>query len=350
MDISAYLVELIAEKEQVTVPGLGRFSKTRSSGYYDVDSKTYFPPSSEIVFSAEYMHDDKLVHLISQKTRSSLTAAYAIVDEYIKEIKSRLKTEEVALEGIGTLKSEDGNLVLSTEKTKILDKNYFGLPAVDTQSSRLVGKDSETYSLAQQALNASLPDDFLEKEPKRGIVTIIMGIIVVVILAAVVGLYFVKPDIYKNMVDQLQNYTTKNVFIPAPKPVEELQQNPSLQKADSIYHGNDIEAKLKAEGFEVERAKDSTNVSINEQKLPVRGNIKYEIIIGLYTRREDAVKRVSQLKANGIDAHIVDDADGPMIKISGATLYSEAEAEKELKRIQEELNPQAFKKAIKILK
>ena len=91
MEISNYLVELITEKDQVTVPGLGRFFKKRKSGYYDDATKTYFPPSGEIVYSAEYMHDDKLVHLISQKTETSLTSAYAILDEYIREIKIALK-------------------------------------------------------------------------------------------------------------------------------------------------------------------------------------------------------------------------------------------------------------------
>src|SRR5690606_38507736 len=199
--------------------------------------------------------------------------------------------------------------------------------------------------------NTSLPDDYSEEKPKRGVVAITMGIIAVVILAGVIGLYFAKPDIYKNLIKQIQTYTPKQSPSPV-APVEPNRNSPNaaaLQKADSIYNENDIESKLKAEGFEVEKAKDSTNVSVKKNVLPKRGNIKYEIIIGLYTRREDAVKRVSQLKANGIDAHIVEDADGPMIKISCATLYDNTEAENELKRVREELNPEAFKKAIKIL-
>jgi hypothetical protein len=39
-----------------------------------------------------------------------------------------------------------------------------------------------------------------------------------------------------------------------------------------------------------------------------------------------------------------------MIKITGATLYDNESAEKELKRIQKEINPGAFKKAYVILK
>nr|WP_294897677.1 hypothetical protein [uncultured Pedobacter sp.] len=350
MEIVTYLVELITEKDQVIVPGLGRFSKKRKSGYYDDTTKTYFPPSGEIVYSTEYMHDDKLVHLISQKKETSLTSAYAILDEYIREIKIALKNGEVNLKGIGILKDEDGQIKLTSETQTNLNKAFFGLPPVDTLSPKLVGVETETYSLAQQALNTSLPDELFEEEPKRGIVAITMGIVAVVILAGVIGLYFAKPDIYKNIVNQLQTYTISKPKIAPTETKIPATNNVALQKADSIYKDDDIESKLKAQGFEVEKAKDSTNVSVKTEVLPKRGNIKYEIIIGLYTRREDAVKRVSQLKANGIDAHIVEDADGPMIKISCATLYNDVEAEKELKRVREELNPEAFKKAIKILK
>lgn len=352
MEISEYLVELITEKDQVTVPGLGRFFKKRKPGYYDDATKTYFPPSGEIVYTSEYMHDDKLVHLIRQKTDTSLTSAYAILDEYIREIKVALKNSEVKLKGIGVLKDEAGQLTLTSETEKNLNKAFFGLPPVDTLSPKLVGLETDSYSLAQQALSTSLSDELFEKEPKRGIVAITMGIIAVVILTSVIGLYFAKPDIYKDMVNQIQNYLPKNSPTPI-APVTPKNPTPNtvaLQKADSIYKDNDIESKLKAEGFEVEKVKDSTNVSVKKNVLLKKGDIKYEIIIGLYTRREDAVKRVSQLKANGINAHIVDDADGPMIKISCATLYSNAEAEKELSRVREELNPEAFKKAIKILK
>lgn len=353
MEISQYLVELITEKDQVIVPGLGKFSKKRKSGYYDDATKTYFPPSGEIVYSADYMHDDKLVHLISLKKGTSLTSAYAILDEYIREIKLALKSNVVKLRGIGTLSQNEGQMSLVSETETNLNKSFFGLPHVDTLSEKLVGVDTENYSLAEQALNASLSGELYDKQPKRGILAIVMGIIAVAILAGVVGLYFAKPGIYKDLVRQIQNYTVSN---PSPTPVAPVapkNQTPNavaIQKADSIYSNNDIESKLKAEGFEVEKVKDSTNVSVKTKVLPKKGDIKYEIIIGLYTRREDAVKRVSQLKANGIDAHIVEDADGPMIKISCATLYSDAEANRELDRVREELNPEAFKKAIKILK
>lgn len=353
MDISAYLVELIVEKDYVTVPGLGKFLKKRTNGYYDSEAKIFYPPSGEIVFSTEYMHDDKLVHLISQKTESSLTSAYAILDEYIREIKQALKTNSVVLKGIGELKNDDGKFIFHSEKEPNINKSFFGLPPIDTQSERLKGEDVKTYSLAQQALNTALPHELSEEQPKRGWLAITMGIIAVAVLAGVIALYFAKPDIYKNLIHQIQTTNIKPNTTPVLPPNPQTPNLEAVQKADSIYNNTDVEANLKAQGFEVEKVKDSTNVSVNKKVIPAKGKFKFEIIIGLYPRREDAVKRVSQLKANGIDAHIVEDEGAgvtTMTKISGATLYTDAEAEKELERIQQELNPQAYKLAILILK
>ena len=355
MDISTYLVELIVNKDQVTVPGLGKFSKKRTSGYYDSTTKIYYPPSGEIVFSNEYIHDDKLVHLISQKTQTSLTSAYAILDEYIRDIKIALKNDLFYLKGIGTLKHSDGKVILEAEKKSDINKSFFGLPAIDTQSPRLNGEEVETYSLAQQALNTSVPDELFEEEPKRGIVAIVMGVIAVAILTGAIALYFANPNVYKDLINQIQTSTLKSKTTPIPPSNNQTPNLEAVQKADSVYNSNsaDIESNLKAQGFEVEKAKDSTNVSIKKNVLPKKGNFKYEIIIGLYSRREDAVKRVKQLIANGIDAHIVDDEGAKittMTKISCATFYDDAEAEKELERIKQELNPEAYKLSILILK
>jgi nucleoid DNA-binding protein len=141
MDISPYFIELLAEKNQVTIPGLGKFFKKKIHGYYHQESKSYFPPSGVIAFTSEYLHDDKLVHLISLKNNSSLTSAYAILDEYLRDIKNTLKTDILNLEGIGILKSDDGKLSLESTPSANLDTASFGLPEIDTQSELLLGTD-----------------------------------------------------------------------------------------------------------------------------------------------------------------------------------------------------------------
>jgi nucleoid DNA-binding protein len=353
MDISPYFIELLEEKNQVTIPGLGKFFKKRIPGYYHQESKSYFPPSGVIAFTSEYLHDDKLVHLISLKNNSSLTSAYAILDEYLRDIKNTLKTDILNLEGIGILKSDDGKLSLESTPSANLDTASFGLPEIDTQSELLLGTDQETYSLAQQALSTAMPDEEMVEE-KRSVTSLVFMIIAVAILASLAGLYFAKPDIYKNLINQVQQNFAKKPEPPKEKVALPAASVEELTKADSIYNSasDDVEANLRAQGFDdIEKTKDSANVIVKTKILPKAGGFRYEIIIGLYSLKEDAVTRAQQLRSYGIDARVLEeDKDGPMIKITGATLYDDNAAEKELKRIQKEINPQAFKKAYKILK
>lgn len=345
MDISPYFATLIEQKDQVIVPGLGKFYKKRAAGYYDEETKTFYPPTKEIDFSTEYMHDDKLVQYISQEKNTSLTSAYAILDEYVRELKVNLKKHAVDILGIGSLVLEDEKIHLKEKKEAKLNKTYFGLPALDTQSSSLIGEDEENYTLAQQALNTAMPDDYEEERPRTSRVKIFVIVFILALIASLVTLYFVKPGIYQEIYQQFQRKQNTKAIPPSKMPSQE-----SLNKADSIYNSKqDIESKLKAQGFDVTEARDSTDVSINEKTLKNNG-IRYEIIISQFQKRSEAVERVALLKQNGINAFIVDDADGPLVKISCATFYNETEAKIELQRVREELNPEAFIKPIKTLK
>lgn len=353
MDISPYLLSLLTQKDQVIIPGLGRFFKIRATGFYDDDRKTYYPPANKINFSTDYLHDDKLVHLISQNAQTSLTSAYAILDEYVRDIKNVLKTDDVTINGIGKLSSQNGKLMLDSADSETLNKSFFGLPSIDTLSPTLIGNESETYSLAQQAMSTAMPSDYVEERERRSVTSMVLMIVAVAIIAAAIGLYFAKPDFYKDLINNIQttNFNINPKKITNPNVVQSNKQD--LQKADSIYNskGTDaIENKLKAQGFDVEKPRDSTDISVNSKIIPKKGDFRYEIIIGLYMSKDEAKERVKQLKSYEINAYILDDKDGPMIKISGATLYNDAEAEKELQRIRKEINPEAFKKAYKILK
>ena len=162
MDISPYFAELIAQKDHVIVPGLGKFYQSRISGYYDEASKSFFPPAQKIEFTSEYRHDDKLVQFISQKSNISLTSAYAILDEYVKDLKATLKSEPVTINALGKLEIVDDKISFSTdENTQVVNEDFFGLPVVDILKIApvILREEAKDYSLAQQAINTAMLDD-----------------------------------------------------------------------------------------------------------------------------------------------------------------------------------------------
>jgi hypothetical protein len=349
MDISPYFAELIAQKDHVIVPGLGKFYQSRISGYYDEASKSFFPPSQKIEFTTEYRHDDKLVQFISQKSNISLTSAYAILDEYVKDLKAVLKNEPVTINSLGKLKIVDDKITFfSDENTQIINEDFFGLPVVDTQKIApiVIREEAKDYSLAQQALNTAMLDDDEDEKPKSIIGRLILIFILFLLIGGAIALFYLKPEVYQNL---LKSYKNNKIGLPGTLS-KDLSDAEAVQKADSVYDSGDIEAKLKAKGFEVEKAQDSTDVLVSENAIPKNNGIRYEIIIGLYEKRGQAEARVKELKANGINSYIIEDADGPLIKISCAVFNTKTEANKELKRVQEELNPRAYTLPIKTLK
>lgn len=348
MDISPYFAKMIKTHDQVVVPGLGKFYKKRSEGFYDEETKTFYPPSTIIDFSAEYIHDDKLVQLISQDSGSSLTSAYAALDEYVRDLKSILKSSPVVLPELGKLSLLDDKIQLATVTEPTLNQAYFGLPSINLDSSSFKGDDDTKYSLAQQALNTAVEDDEEEYTGKSNTVKIVLMVVFIGVLGALIALYYTKPEVYQN----LANYFRKNkTTVPATPNTSGIDPK-AVAKADSIYDTKDpdsIEAKLKAQGFEVEKVKDSTDVSVKANQLAKPDGFRHEIIIYFCKSEKEAKDKVKFFNNNGIPAHIVSDAGGVLIKISGATLYNQKEADQELERIQNEINPQAYDLKIKIL-
>ena len=349
MDISPYFAELIAQKDHVIVPGLGKFYQSRISGYYDEANKSFFPPSQKIEFTAEYRHDDKLVQFISQKSNISLTSAYAILDEYVKDLKATLKSEPVTINALGKLEIVDDKISFSTdENTQVVNEDFFGLPVVDTLKIApvILREEAKDYSLAQQAINTAMLDDDEDEKPKSIIGRLILIFILFLLIGGAIAVFYLRPEVYQNLINKFnQNKKEQPATLS-----KDLSDAEAVQKADSVYDSGDIEAKLKASGFEVEKAQDSTDVVVSENALPKNNGIRYEIIIGLYEKRDQAEARVKELKANGINSYIIEDADGPLIKISCAVFNTKTEANRELKRVQEELNPRAYTLPIKTLK
>lgn len=348
MDISPYLAELIANKDQVVVPGLGKFYQMRTAGYYNDDTKSFYPPSQKIQFTTEYRHDDKLVQFISEKSNTSLTSAYAILDEYVKDLKTNLKTNATTINGLGNLSMVNDQITFSIEENQqALKEDFFGLPVIDTQKTApiTVREEAEEYSLAQQAMRTAMEDDEDDK-PKSIIGKLIVVFLLFLIIGSAIALFYLKPEIYQNL---LKSFIKNKKEQPSTLS-KDLSDTEAIKKADSVYDNGDIEAKLKAKGFEVEKAQDSTDIMVSKNAIPKNNGIRYELIIGLYEKRTQAETRVKELKANGINSYIVEDADGPLIKISCAAFNSKTEADKELKRVQEELNPRAYTLPIKTLK
>jgi len=351
MEISFNIKDLLEKNNQVILPGLGSFYKNRIEGFFDEAKNTFFPPKETIAFTtSETNHqsgqDSLITFICNSKNMSSASATY-ILSKYVEDLKKVFnETGELSFKDIGKLKLQDSEIILETEESEKSGSSFFGLPVftlpkAETEST--ISQPETNFTLAEQALSTAVSDEeLLESKPKsKTWLYILLSIIILALSLST--LYFLRPDIYHSIFNaNINNPEIKNVI-----PVTTPEERETII-ADSIYKDN-IVKNLESGGFEVENVKDSSDIAINEKVVPNKNNIRYEVIIAAWQTRPKAETHLKKLRENGIDAHIVEDADGLMIKISAATLYNQQDAEKELNRIREELNPEAFIKPIKPL-
>lgn len=350
MEISFNIKELLEKNNQVVLPGLGSFHKKRIEGFFDTEKNTFFPPKEIIEFTSSEIYSNEtdqnslISFICTSKNVSSTSAAY-ILSKYVEDLKKNLETDgEIYFQDIGILKSQNSELKLESEKQEESANSFFGLPSFSLPKQNLykeIANAPLNFSLAEQALNASLNDEIEDKPKSKTWLFVCLSLIIIALSLS--AFYIVRPDLFNSIFNpNLENKDIKTV-IPISTP-EEQETN----IADSIYKDN-IVKNLESSGFDVEHAKDSSDISVIKKAVPNKNNIRYEIIIAAWQTRAKAEDHLKKLRENGIDAHIVEDADGLMIKISAATLYNQQDAEKELYRIREELNPEAFIKPIRPL-
>lgn len=350
MDISYNIADFLEKNQQVVLPGLGQFFRIRSEGYFDKETNTFYPPKENVEFSenSALENDNPLVAYISYHNNISASSAAYLLEKFIEDLKNQLANiGEVQLSDLGTLIKRDNSIIFQPEQKLELGNNFFGLPELnlDKTVSNEEEREEEYFSLAEQALSASVSEEVeIKSSNRKSRKWLYFAIPFLLIVLGIGGLYFLRPDIYNSVFNpNLINQENKNV-LPIAVPTEQ-----NISKADSIYK-DDIVKNLESEGFEVEPIKDSADVVVTENAVPKKNMLRYEIIISAWQTRAKAEDHLKKLKANGIDAHIVEDAGGSLIKISIATLYNKEDADRELQRVREEINPEAFYKVIIPLK
>ncbi len=352
MEISFNIKDLLQKNDQVVLPGLGAFYKNRIEGFFDEAKNTFFPPKETIEFTSSQANhpsgSNPLISFISRSKNVSTTTAAYLLDKQVEEFKKNLnETGEVNFEDIGKLKLRGTEIIFEAEESEKTCHSFFGLPAFTLPNTELdnTAQEPETnFTLAEQALSTAVSDEeLLESKPKSRIWLYILLSIIIVALS-LSTLYLLRPDIFSSFLNIYHQPKIKNTV-----PVT-IPEDREKEIADSIYNSNNIAQSLEANGFEVENIKDTAKITVDKKIVPNKSNIRYEIIIAAWKTRPKAEAHLKKLKESGIDAHIVDDAEGTYYKISAATLYNQQDAEVELNRIKKELNPEALIKPIKTLK
>jgi len=152
MDILSYLLELLQQRKEVGITGLGTFYKKKFPGRYDKEKQSFLPPSYALQFSSDVRNDEELVNYISSKKNISAESTRHDVSKFAEEVNQKLEIDhEATLAGLGRLFfTEHEGLTFDPANNINYGSEFYGLPSLaeaapELPEARIEEKDNDVY-------------------------------------------------------------------------------------------------------------------------------------------------------------------------------------------------------------
>ena len=131
MDILSYLLELLQQRKEVGITGLGTFYKKKYPGRYDKEKQTFLPPGYTLQFSAEITEEEALANFIAAKTNSTNDDARNHIAQFVEEVNQKLELDhEAELQNTGRLYFTEQGLGFEPVKNINYGSEFYGLPSL----------------------------------------------------------------------------------------------------------------------------------------------------------------------------------------------------------------------------
>lgn len=342
MEIGLYIRDLLREQDEVSVTGLGTFRKVRLAGTFDRTSNQFYPPTYQLSFIEGVTNDSGLIKYISIQKNISNSSAEELIKKFSSKILDLLKSSDsVEIQHLGFLYKENGKLTLITADNFIATSIFFGLkPIAELKNENSIPVQEEKELAIQEITEENeLEEEELEETKKtRSWVTIFISFLA--FLIALSALFYFNPDFNSFIKNK-----SAGIF-PSANTVKQASTDlidSTKLSSDSIKNIVDS-ASILADSI---RQKSDTTITVSNVPAAVvltseSESINYEIITAAFARKSEADVYIKELSTKGIQAKIVENMPGKMLKISLGTFLDEESAKKELTRIQKDINKDAW--------
>jgi nucleoid DNA-binding protein len=164
MDILSYLLELLQQRKEVGITGLGTFYKKKYPGRYDKEKQTFLPPGYTLQFSTDLTEEEALADFISTKRNISNDSAKHYITQFAEEVNQKLELDhEAELENTGRLFfTEHEGLSFEPVKNINYGSEFYGLPSlpetvIEDVKPDSTKEDEEVYDEIAEAPVAPSP-------------------------------------------------------------------------------------------------------------------------------------------------------------------------------------------------
>jgi cell division septation protein DedD len=327
MDIANYLSELLGRYTEVSVPGLGCFSRLRVNGYYDDVQATFYPPGHKLNFDQQEKDDEILTRHIAEKKKISLASSKYFTEKYINSLKQELALHEVSFAQLGWFYMQEGKIAFRPqEQAPGNDPLFFGLNPVAINKVNYVAPPppppplptafslQQTYTPPPVATTIVEQPEYIDDDPevKRGVsIWIIIAIAVVVLAGAAFGVYKYNPA----LLHLNDSSTEEQPRLEKPKATPAVK--PDTIKKDSIPTVTDTAKAISKPVAALNKT------VVNEDTI---SKTHYEILGGAFKTVKEANRTIANYEKMGLSAHILQNVPGRLIKVTLGSFYDRDEA------------------------
>jgi flagellar basal body-associated protein FliL len=313
MNLADYLTELLGQRNQVSVPGLGFFERVRVNGYYNEEESKFYPPHHQVKFSPEAKDDDSFAQYVADKKNISLASSKYFTEKFVSKLKEDAAAGNFPFSGLGSFQTEHGELVFIPNHKIINDPSLYGYQPVGIRKTNLPppyeAGDSEPVVTEPVEIKPSdeeaiIQEHYIEEEEEtRRSFNIWIGIMIFIVIAAIAvfGAYRYDPSIF----DRFNNASKTPVKKPIAKKVAlpVAGQNAQADSAKKTSAAADSSTKS-ATAF----TQDTTTYDTLTQ-------LHYVIRVDAFKRKKVADENVNHYKSLGLDAKLLPRAPRHLYKV-----------------------------------
>ncbi|MCX2583544.1 hypothetical protein [Pedobacter sp. MR22-3] len=216
MDILSYLFELLQQRKEVGIAGLGTFFKKKYPGRYDKEKQSFLPPGFTLHFTPEVKEENILEDYVAAKRNISVESAGYYISKFVEETNLRLEEEhEAILDRIGRLYfTEHAGLSFDPAENITYGSEFFGLPAL---SENNIEEVKPAVDKTEEEVNSEIPDKTVTSSP------------------------FANPSYQHPAIENIEPDEVKDDFKHTLKhtiPAEEVKDTPEFIKEQHAAHPN----------------------------------------------------------------------------------------------------------------
>ena len=305
MQLETYISDLLYRYDCVTVPGFGAFLTHRVSAKVHESTHTFYPPKKVLSFNEQLQNNDGLLaNYIAEVEKIPYAVALEKVAKQVKSIKSYLiEGETIQFESIGELiLNTDGKIVFDPSHHINYLTDAFGLAHFNVADIK-----REVYKETAEAIEATAPIAFTpEKRSNTNWLKYAAAAVIVLGLGGYLG-----ANYYNNTIE---NHN-------------QLAQ----EEANS-----QLDVKVQEATFIISNPLPAAILSLEKQS----GN--YHVVAGAFRVEANSDKKVKQLRTKGYKARKIGANHYGLHEVVYASFETRAEAQRELYKIRQEHNRDAW--------